>query len=300
MPRLCYKDMNFRKATLEMIERANDIITEYADEGYDLTVRQVYYQFVSKDWISNTETSYNKLQSTLSNARLSGLIDWNHIVDRTRKMEQNSHWNSPREILEICAEQFQLDVRLTQDVYIEVWVEKDALLGIVERVSRENDVPYMSCRGYASHSVIWRAAQRCIEEEESGRETVIIQLSDHDPSGVDMSGDLQRRMVLFGSSAEVERIALTMDQINKFNPPPNPAKITDSRYEAYQEEYGEESWELDALDPREITHLIQEAIDKHTEPLLIEEEKKLQRQYKRQLRNLANNWTESEEDEEEE
>lgn len=273
-----------------MIETAISIIDEYEAEGYDLTVRQLYYQFVARDLIPNTLASYCKLASTVNNARLAGLIDWDSITDRTRKMEENSHWEDPGAIIETCANQFRLDTRSTQDKYIEVWVEKDALVGVVERVCREQDVAYLSCRGFASQSAMWRAAQRLIEEEDNDKETIIIQLSDHDPSGIDMTRDIQDRLELFESNVEVERIALTMAQIEEYGPPPNPAKVTDTRYEAYQERYGDDSWELDALDPRVIASLIEEAVNRHTDSKERDDRIELEQQYKDRLQELAENW----------
>jgi hypothetical protein len=148
-----------------------------------------------------------------------------------------------------------------QDAYVEVWVEKDALIGVLEGVCRELDVPYFACRGYTSQSEMWGAAQRLLERESDGKETTIIHLGDHDPSGIDMSRDIQDRLDMFGSSATISRIALTFDQVHEYDPPPNPAKTTDARYQSYASLYGDESWELDALEPRVIVDLIRQAVE---------------------------------------
>ena len=206
-------------------------------------------------------------------------------------MRGNSHWDSPKDIISACASQFRLDTRLTQDTYIEVWIEKDALVGVLEGVCTELDVPYFSCRGYTSQSAVWRAANR-VKSMAAGRvgRAVIIHLGDHDPSGIDMTRDIQTRLEIFGCSAHVDRIALNMDQVTEYSPPPNPAKITDSRYDAYVEEYGEESWELDALDPRSIYELIRQTISQYTNnsrrQALIDD----QWNNRRQLRGVATNW----------
>jgi hypothetical protein len=300
MPRIQYKLTRFRKATMEIIETANSIIREYEAEGYDLTVRQLYYQFVARDIIPNTPEDYNKLAAITNNARLAGLIDWDSIVDRTREEKSNNHWNSPSELLEAAAKQYRIDTRSTQKYYVEVWIEKDALVGVIERVCRQNDVTFLSCRGYASQSAMWRAAQRFIEqEEEEGKDTVIIQLSDHDPSGVNMTDDIRNRMDMFGSVVETKRIALTMAQVNQYGPPPNPAKTTDSRYDAYRAQFGDDSWELDALDPRVITQLINDAIEDHTDEDLRENLVEDQTSQKRRLKKLAREWSDSDDDEEE-
>jgi len=150
-----------------------------------------------------------------------------------------------------------------QENYVTVFIEKDALIGVIEGVCTEYDVPYFSCRGYTSQSEMWTAAQRLIEREKHGKRTTIIHLGDHDPSGIDMTRDIQDRLRLFGSTATIHRIALNFDQVEEYNPPPNPAKTTDSRYASYQTLHGEESWELDSLEPSVIVELIRAEIEAH-------------------------------------
>jgi hypothetical protein len=142
---------------------------------------------------------------------------------------------------------------------MEVWIEKDALIGVIDGVCRELDVPFFSCRGYVSDSEMWTAAYNRMDK---GEQTIVLHLGDHDPSGIDMTRDIRERLDLFSMEADIEvrRIALTMDQIDELKPPPNPAKITDSRFEGYAAEYGDESWELDALEPQYIADLIQTAV----------------------------------------
>lgn len=260
MPKIKYKNFNFREKSLSVIDTANDIIREYEISGYDLTLRQLYYQFVARGIIPNSNKEYKNLGGIINDGRLAGLIDWDAIEDRTRPSRGNSHWENPQEIITACSQQFRLDTRQNQDNYIEVWVEKDALVGVLEKVCNELDVPYFSCRGYVSQSSMWEAAQRFEEHEQNGQDSHLIHLGDHDPSGIDMSRDIQERLNLFESDCEVHRIALTMEQIEEYNPPPNPAKLSDSRCAGYIDKFGTESWELDALDPKVITRLIVESV----------------------------------------
>lgn len=260
MPRIKYVSKRFREDTLLRIRAANHIIAEYMEQGFKLTLRQLYYQFVSRDWLTNTQRSYKQLGDTVNDARLAGLIDWEAIEDRTRNMQCNAHWDSPGEIVRACAQQFKMDLWDGQDYYCEVWVEKDALIGVLEGVCTDLDVPYFACRGYTSQSEMWRAAQRLTAHEDAGRRTVIFHLGDHDPSGIDMTRDIQDRLDMFLSDVEVRRIALNLDQVEEYDPPPNPAKATDARFESYQREFGDESWELDALEPRVIVNLIEEHV----------------------------------------
>lgn len=260
MPFIKYIDKRFSPKSLEIIDQANEIIDDYANQGYDLTLRQLYYQFVSRDLIPNKQSEYKRLGSIINDARLAGVIDWNTIVDRTRNLRKLSHWNHPKEIIESCAAQFRIDKWENQEVRPEVWIEKDALVGVIADVCEKYDVPYFSCRGYTSQSEMWSAGQRHLSYAEDGQLPVIIHLGDHDPSGVDMSRDIRDRLNTFGTKTVVKRIALNYEQIEHYRPPPNPAKLTDSRCPAYIDQYGADSWELDALEPKVISELIEENI----------------------------------------
>jgi len=284
-----YIDKNFQNSSMAIIEQANEIIEEYSADGYDLTLRQLYYQFVARGQIANSQREYKRLGSVINDARMAGLVDWNSIVDRTRNFERLSSWDSPADILRSAAAGYHIDLRSDQDEYIEVWVEKDALVGVVEKACKPLDVGYLSCRGYVSQSVMWRAAQRFIEQE-SYYETTLIHLGDHDPSGIDMTRDIQDRLGMFGASVEVKRIALTMEQIEELQPPPNPAKTTDSRYESYIAEYGDESWELDALDPRYLVELITEAVEDHMNEDLFDDRKGKMESERKEIEKLAYNY----------
>lgn len=262
MPKIIYKDFKFRPATLAMIRQANQIIAEYAAQGFDLTLRQLYYQFVSRDLIPNTQRDYKNLGSIINDARLAGLIDWKAIVDRTREIRSLSHWSSPAEIIEATSNQFNVDRWAGQKCRPEIWIEKDALVGVFERICRELDVPLLSCRGYTSQSEMWGASQRMLGYIRRNQIPVVFHFGDHDPSGRDMSRDILDRLEMFTRRKLVfERLALNMDQVDKYDPPPNPAKITDSRANAYMAEFGDESWELDALEPSVLEGLVRKAIN---------------------------------------
>ena len=254
-----YKEMNIRQSGLDLIALVNSVITDYKEQGYSLTLRQVYYQLVSKNTIANSERSYNNLGVLLNNGRLAGLIDWEAIEDRTRYVRALSHWNHPSEIIKDAAASYNIDLWQGQQYYVEVWVEKDALIGIVEQAATRYDVPCFSCRGYVSQSEMWEAAQRMISHSES----VVLHLGDHDPSGIDMTRDIQERLCMFGADVRVERLALNMSQVEQYNPPPNPAKVTDTRAGGYVKKYGASSWELDALEPRTLDELICSSILKY-------------------------------------
>jgi len=284
-----YIDKNFRKTSLTLIEQANEIIEAYQADGYDLTLRQLYYQFVARDIIANRQTEYNRIKSLINNARLAGLIDWNSIVDRTRSYEALGHWSSPADILRSAANGYHIDLREDQDEYLEVWVEKDALVGVIEKACSPLDVGYLSCRGFVSQSAMWRAAQR-FKDAEDYYETTLIHLGDHDPSGIDMARDIQDRLRMFGASVTVVRIALNMDQVEEYQPPPNPAKNTDSRYKDYVRDYSEECWELDALNPQVLVDLITEEVEQRTQGDLFEARIDIQESQRKEIRKVADDW----------
>jgi hypothetical protein len=261
MPKICYRPKKFNADRATKITKANEIIAEYAAQGFELTLRQLYYQFVSRDLIANNQKEYKNLGDIINDARLAGMIDWEAIVDRTRNLQSLAHWTDPSEIVEACANQFRIDKWAEQPCRVECWIEKDALVGVIEKVCKDLDIAYFSCRGYTSQSEMWVAAMRLQRYREAGQDPVILHLGDHDPSGKDMTRDITDRLSEFsGDDVKVKRLALNMDQVEQYNPPPNPAKITDSRAESYIAEFGDESWELDALEPAVIARLIQDAV----------------------------------------
>lgn len=272
MPKIAYTDWTPGLAARQVIAQADEIASSYAAQGYDLTLRQLYYQFVARALIPNTQQSYKRLGDIVSKARYAGLLDWAHVVDRTRNLRGTSHWSNPGDIIEASARSFRLNKWVDQPTRVEVWVEKEALAGVVQRAANAWDLDWFSCRGYTSSSELWSAAQRLLRYIRRDQNVVILHLGDHDPSGLDMTRDIDDRLQLFighhlrsrpnaRASVEVRRIALNMDQVEQYDPPPNPAKTTDSRAADYIEQYGPESWELDALDPATLDALIRSHVE---------------------------------------
>ena len=145
MPKIFYKKHKFRGAALDLIEQANAIIKVYTDQGYVLTLRQLYYQFVARGLIENTMKSYKKIQGIVNKARLAGLLDWEAIEDRTRNLKRSSTWSDPADIVNSCVHGYAIDKWATQGHRVEVWIEKDALLGVIEAPCKRNRIPYFSC-----------------------------------------------------------------------------------------------------------------------------------------------------------
>lgn len=261
MPKIAYREQRFNSKARKTVEQAKLIIDDMMAQGYVLTLRQLYYQFVSRNWIANKEQEYKRLGRIICDAREVGEIDWLAIEDRGRAAHLQGHVPSPEEVLKGIEYGLRLDPWLEQDVYCEAWVEKAALEGVVERPASRWRVPYMACKGYLSASEAWRAGRRFEKAIANGKRPVLFHLGDHDPSGIHMTKDNRDRLSMFSRmGVDVRRIALNMDQVEEYGPPPNPAKQTDSRYAGYEAEHGKESWELDALSPKVIDDLLQEGI----------------------------------------
>lgn len=285
-------DANFRPDTLALIDQVNRVLDQYRRLGYDLTVRQVYYQLVAKDLIPNNPKSYNRMKSIVSKGRKAGMIDWEMIVDRTRKVVIPSHWDDPADIVHSAAQGFRIDKWEDQPNHVEVMVEKEALAGILEPVCEELDIPFTANKGYSSDSAMYRAGKRIRNKHlVEDKSIYILYLGDHDPSGMDMDRDIFERLEMFGElSLEVERLALLMRQIETMDVPENPTKMSDSRAEGYVALFGDASWELDAVEPTELARLVTEAVTGLRDEELWNEAVERENEMRQELQDFADNY----------
>jgi hypothetical protein len=257
-----YIERNFRADALAVIERANAVIAEYQAQGFRLTLRQLYYQFVARDLLANTLANYKLLGRTMKHARDAGVSDWDAVVDRTRQVNNNPSWDGPGDFLADAVAHYAEDLWAGQKYRPEVWIEKDALLGVIAGVCEELRVPYFANHGNVSQLPVRDAGLRFAEQIGQGHTPVVLYLGDHDPSGLEMDRDLQKRVNLYAETEiEVRRVALTMAQVRRHRPPPNFAKEKDANFAKYRAQFGtSECWELDALAPTVIAGLIREQI----------------------------------------
>jgi len=271
-----------------MIENAEAILSEYTALGHRLMVRQLFYQFVSRDLIENTKKNWNDLKDVIKDARCAGLLDWGMIEDRGRYLRGNNHDSTVSKTVELALtcmdpERYHLDKWQTQKYRVEVWVEKDSLVEVVGDPCKDRavDVSYLSHRGQSGLTVYYEAAMRFHEDK---RTPVILHLSDCDPAGFIMTANVRKRLEqfeaqlgAFGKGVEVHRIGLTLEQVKSWprKLPPNRIKDSDSdptvakakkKYVAaeYKKVFGARSvpvtWELDALTPGELDALIRDAV----------------------------------------
>lgn len=241
---------------------ANSIIDEYRRIGMTLTLRQLYYQFVARGHIPNNLQEYKALGDLISKARLAGLVDWSAIEDRTRNVATyDGSDTGPEDAIHSAASGYRERWWKDQPYHVEVWVEKEALSGVIAPACGRWRLHAFSCRGYVSQSEQFRAGRRLAHAQDRGQTPLILHLGDHDPSGIDMTRDNLDRLAMFAEmGVEVRRLALNWDQVKAYNPPPNPAKTTDSRAGSYIKQFGRQSWELDALEPRVIDKLIDDEV----------------------------------------
>lgn len=267
MPRIKYEDWNPRPETEQLVLWADAVARDYRSRGYSLSVRQLYYQGVSQNKFPNSERSYKNLIAAVSRARLAGRMDWLLLEDRTRETHGTGWFGrqmpNPWQLARGTQWSMSHDLWDGQDVRVEIWVEKQALEEVAEKAAQRYRLPYIACRGYMSQSEMWVAGHdRLKEYGEAGQTPIILHIGDHDPSGIDMTRDVQERLSMFAETpVEVRRLALNWDQIEEYNPPPNPAKITDSRAKGYIAEFGRSSWELDALRPELLVDLLTKEIE---------------------------------------
>lgn len=286
-----YQNYSPKQDTLDLIDEMNGIIERYRQQGYDLSLRQLYYQLVAAGLIENTERSYSRIGKTVTRARLGGLMDWDVIVDRNRSTEMVSTWDSPAEILHVAANTFRMDLWRNQEWHVEVMVEKDALSGILAPVCNQLCIRFTANKGYPSVSLLRLVGRRIARMREHNKRILILHLGDHDPSGIDMTRDLEERIGLFAKKqVNVARLALNMDQVERYDPPPNPAKMTDSRASGYVEEFGYQSWELDALPPDVLADLVRDRVKKLIDEKQWEEDEAIQLDHKKRLLKVSADW----------
>lgn len=262
-----YEHRKFNKRSEELIEAINEIIAIEEANGLSMSVRQIHYQLVNRPDYENSANNVNNLGELISNARMAGLVSWTAIEDRTRPFYDQAYTEHPRDVFKGLDEGFKLNKWREQDFMPEVWVEKESQIDVIGQICNKLEVPFYACKGYNSQSMAWRAGRRMQRYAKRGQRPIIFHLGDLDPSGWDMTRDNRERLSLFaGFPVNVQRIALNMDQVREFEPWPNPlkrdagGKLTDSRAQAFRDEFGDESYELDSLTSTQIQHIIEEAV----------------------------------------
>ena len=228
-----------------------------------MTVRQVFYQLVGLGLIGKSEAEYhNVVVRLLARLRLEGRMPWSWITDGTRWMHKSVRYGSVEEALEATRRHYRRDYWRELDDYVEVWLEKDALAGVLFRVTDEWGVPLMVTRGFASLSYIHNAAETI---ERIGKPTHIYYFGDYDPSGVEIDRNLERRLREFApgprSTSNGSRCEGSRSRSTRCRPGPRSAGPTTvggcTRARA---------WRSTPSRPRRSSSLVRSAIERHVDP----------------------------------
>jgi hypothetical protein len=325
------------KDKAQLCKEIVEVVDRYSRSGYVLTLRQLYYQLVSINAIRNDDVVYKKLSAILDDLRQAGIIDWDAIEDRGRRPQIPYYVEDVADALNDTIRHYRRDRQTGQKNHIEVWTEKDAISGILSRVTNKYHVHLVVNKGYSSNSAMYAAYKRFVAELKEDKDVYILYFGDHDPSGLDMIRDIRERTLHFLASSEhadsflpeasdpdwgfieeyfaendldyhtlyedgflpeksytffeynvreheaydhfldelykaarkhywntrfhVVPIGLTMEQIHQYNPPENPAKFTDPRSAWYIKQFGQKSWEVDALKPDVMVRLVESGIE---------------------------------------
>ena len=252
----------------ELTDQITRVVDYYESIDIKLTNRQLYYQLVGKDFIPNAHEVYKRICTFLTDLRYAGIIDWTAIEDKARVPKKPSEWENISSIIKAATRQYRLPRWDDQQYYVEMYCEKEAGVNVLETISEKYHMYFGFNKGYSSASAMYDLAQRVKDKIEEDKDVIILYFGDHDPSGLDMIRDINERITEFLTDGEyytepnfkVVPVSLTMDQINIYKPPPNPAKITDPRAKWYIKQFGKVSWELDAIDAIELRNIAEEAV----------------------------------------
>jgi hypothetical protein len=252
------KPKRHRATKAAMRDRAEDLI-KIVEEGHPMSVRQVFYQATVRGLVDKSETGYGKIQRMLADLRRSNRLSWGWIADYTRWKRKPITHESIEKALEAAAQCYRRALWANVNAYVEVWIEKDALTGVLMPVTERYDVPLLSARGYASLSFLHSSAQYICTV---GKPTFIYHLGDHDPSGVNAGEKIEETLREFAPEAEIhfERLAVNPDQIKEWALPSRPTKTTDSRARKFGHA---QSVELDAIHPDKLRGIVEQAITRH-------------------------------------
>ena len=270
------------KADLETLKAA---LYNVVAENEPVTVRQAYYQLVSTGAISKTEADYkNIVVRLLGIMRREGELPFSWIADNTRWMRKPQTYSSLEDALDSTIATYRRAIWDHQDSYVEIWLEKDALAGVLFDVTAEWDVPLMVTRGYPSLSYLHTAAEALNEED---RPCYIYYFGDHDPSGVHIPKKIEADLRTFAPDADLyfERVAVTPAQIENWNLPTRPTKRTDSRAKNFMGE----SVEVDAIPPAQLRELCRQCIEQHIDQDVLERTQLVERAERNTLQNILGN-----------
>ncbi len=249
------------RATKAEVESRRDDLWAIIYDMRPMTVRQTFYQATVHGLVEKSDAGYNKVQTDLVQMRRSGKLPYDWLADNTRWQRKPRTFDSVQQALDDTARFYRKSLWTDADAYVEIWLEKDALAGVVMPITSMYDVPLMVARGYASLSFLHTAAEYIAEIDVP---TYIYHLGDFDPSGVNAGEKIEQTLKEMAPDADItfERLAVTPEQIKTWNLPTRPTKTSDSRARGF----GDISVELDAIAPQDLRELVRDAIERHLPP----------------------------------
>jgi hypothetical protein len=245
-----------RKPQSRTLPLRNAILSVAADYE-QMTVRQLYYQLVSRGVLEKTEQAYKRVCDISAQMRLNGSLPYRKIADGSRARWTPYAFGGLTEALEITASAYRRNIWIDQDAHVEIWCEKDALTGVIKPICDEYCVPYVATRGFPSLTLLYESAMEMIER---GKPTALYYFGDHDASGQAISVNLEEKMRAHGADVRVQRVGLLQEHIAAYDLPTRPSKTSDKRTPKFAAQYGDACVELDALPPHILTRWVEESI----------------------------------------
>ena len=275
------------RRTKSEIEALDAALMEIVEQFNPVTVRQVFYQAVNQGLVPKSETKgYRVVQRRLVVLRESGVIPYGYVVDGTRYVHGHRRYNDLDEFTSYAAGLYRKDYWADSVVNVEVWLEKDALKGVLRpTVVDECGLGLHVTRGFASITYLQEAADEIARD---GRPTYVYVLTDFDPSGVSIAEKVKEELIRRApfSDLTVERLAVNREQIERWNLPTRPTKTSDTRASKFRRRYGTDSVELDAIPPDELRRLVRSAIESHMDPWNLKQLRLAERSERETLRTM--------------
>ena len=275
------------KATILLEQEVISIV----EERHPITVRGIAYPLFVRGFISSmAKKNTNKISGVTKRMREEGTLDWRQIVDDARRVQHLQGWGDPDEAISTMVEGYRRDYWQDQDVIVEVWAEKATVQGVLGPVLREYGLPFRVMKGYASMTAMKEAAEASKRAALAGKYFQVLYMGDYDPSGMQMSEvDIPKRFYGYGGCGDIRRIAITQDDFHcqSFSVY---EKTTDTRFEWFLKRFGDECWELDAMNPNDLRERTEEQIRACLDLLKWEKAKEIEAVEVASMREFHDEW----------
>jgi hypothetical protein len=251
------------RATQAEMEARATFLLAYAEKHAPVTVRQLYYvaEVHGVPGITKSDGDYDKVQRQVLKLRRDKRMPYSAIADATRWMRKPSAYDGVADALQVTAAFYRRNIWNEHPEHVEIWVEKDALAGVIYPVTSEYGVPLMVSRGFSSETFAFEAAQSYAAD---GRPVHVYHLGDFDRSGVAAAEDLCRKLTSFAAEADVAvhftRLGVTPEQIASWGLPTREPKRESAADRRWPHDF---ACELDAIDPDRLRLLVRSAIRRH-------------------------------------